>query len=397
VRAAAFTLLLLVSTLAAGQDRTVLYDNPTSLVTASRLTALGGAAVGLAENSESIPWNYASVAHRHPRRKGFDWDLTAGVLFSPFPTLRDRDNDGSQGNIVSPVDSQFGGLLQFKRVGLGGYARFSRQSLCNGNDCFVATAALGAFAVGFNALRDQLVFGIGASIAYASFELGGKTYEYRGFSLGGSALWRPLFLPFRIGVHGVTQTLGTPTFDPTTAPILPSGRAAWSNVVSPAHLSIGASARFGQGSWRYNRLSPSALKELPDEYNFAEVPHDLDPDDPRPPGRFMVTVQLDVILPVKNATTLSPFLLGTPTLGAGQGLYLVPRLGFEAEAIDHRLRLRIGGYLEPPFVEGSSIRPHGTFGSELFLFNIFADWSVSAAIDVAAHYMSLSFGLGWWS
>src|SRR5438132_2472963 len=89
-------LALAISSTAWAQDRTLLYVNPAPLVTASRLVALGGAAVALAENSESLPFNYAAAAHRHPRRKaGFDWDVTASVLFSPFPAMRDTDNEGA--------------------------------------------------------------------------------------------------------------------------------------------------------------------------------------------------------------------------------------------------------------------------------------------------------------
>ena len=56
--------------LAAAQSPTRLYDNPVPLVTSSRLVGLGGAAVGLAENSESLPFNYAAVAQRSPHRTG---------------------------------------------------------------------------------------------------------------------------------------------------------------------------------------------------------------------------------------------------------------------------------------------------------------------------------------
>ncbi len=372
--------------------------NPAPLVTASRLAALGGASVGLAENSESLPFNYAAVAHRHPRRsRGFDWDLTASVLFSPFPSLRDTDNEGFAPDTVAPVESQLGGLIQFSRFGIGAYLRGARKSVCVTNPCITSNAAQGSIVFGFNALRDQLVFGVGLFLAIADFRVMDKTYEYFGYNLGGGMLWRPSFWPFRIGIHGISETRGSPRFDPMMVQPLVPGRTVFTGVVSPARLSIGAAIRMGEGAWRFNRLSASALKELPDDFNFANAPHDLDPDDPRPPGRFLVTVALDIIFPVRGATTLTPFLLGTTPIAAGEGLYLVPRLGFEAEAIDHRLRLRSGGYLEPGFVEGSSIRPHGTAGFEVFLFNFLADWSISASVDFAARYLSMSFGVGWWT
>ncbi|MBK7859371.1 MAG: hypothetical protein IPJ65_12260 [Archangiaceae bacterium] len=392
-------LVLLVPSLAAADERSLLYVNPAPLVTASRLVAMGGAAVGLAENSESLPFNYAAVAHRHPHRAGnFDFDFTAGVLFSPFTGLRDTDNEGQPTtDVVAPVESQLGALIQFSRFGLGVSGRFSSKSLCPSPSCLSASANQWAVVFGFNVARDQLVFGIGAYIANANFKFEGNTYEYRGWNFGAGMLWRPIFYPFRIGVQFVSQTSGTPTFDTMKLPNLGGSRTAFSGVISPAKLSVGASARFGEGAWRFNRLSQSALKQLPDDFNFANVPHDLDPDDPRPPGRLLVTAGLDLIFPVHGATTLTPFVYDTPAVPTGENASVVPRLGFEVEAIDHRLRLRSGGYLEPPFVQGSSIRPHFTWGTEVFLLNIAADWSVSASMDIANRYLAMSFGIGWWT
>src|SRR5918911_1203100 len=98
-------LALTISSLAWADDRTLLYVNPAPLVTASRLQALGGAAVGLAENSESLPFNYATA------------DITA------------------------PVESQFGGLVQFNRFGIGAYGRVSTKGVCTAmSGCMTASA-----------------------------------------------------------------------------------------------------------------------------------------------------------------------------------------------------------------------------------------------------------------
>src|SRR5262245_10399527 len=111
---------------ASAQGRTLLYVNPAPLTTTSRLVGLGGAAVGTAEGAESMPFNYAAVPQRSPRRsRGFDWDVTLAVLFSPFPALRDVDNEGAPPTSIAPVDAVLGGLMQFKRVGIGAYSRLS--------------------------------------------------------------------------------------------------------------------------------------------------------------------------------------------------------------------------------------------------------------------------------
>ena len=324
------------------------------------------------------------------------------MLLSPASQLRDIDNDpNANQQIISPVEAQIGGFVQFKRFGLGAYTRLSQRGICvqadpTGMTCtsiLKAQQAQGALVFGFNLWRDQLVFGIGLFIASAEFDVGNTALKYLGVNVGAGALWRPAFLPFRVGLSAGTQTNGTPSDSTATL----AGRPAFAGIVAPAHISLGASARFGQGSWRYNRLSLSAMKELPEDFNFANVPHDLEPDDPRPPGRFLVTVQLDFVLPVSNATTMRTFLNGEPPVSTGASLSLVPRAGTEIEALDHLLRLRLGGYIEPALIAGTTVRPHGTFGLELFLIHVLFDWSVSAAADVADRFFSMSLGLGWWS
>ena len=63
---------------------------------------MAGASTGLAENTESIPTNYAAVAGRHPRRNRiWDWDYTLAFLAAPVASMRDVENDG-QGSRPSP-------------------------------------------------------------------------------------------------------------------------------------------------------------------------------------------------------------------------------------------------------------------------------------------------------
>ncbi len=193
-----------------------LYDNPSSLVTSSRLVALAGAAVGLAENSESIPFNYAAVAQRAVNRtRGFDFDLTAAIQLLPFDGLRNIDNEPSSPQIKEPVESQFGGYVQFKRFGLGAYARLSRRNICvtSCDNALTATTAQGAIVFGFNLLQDQLVFGVGLHISSGATFRPHTTpptpLNYTGFALGGGSLFRPHFFPMRFGMSFITAASGT--------------------------------------------------------------------------------------------------------------------------------------------------------------------------------------------
>src|SRR5207248_7065406 len=81
--------------------------------------------------------------------------------------------------------------------------------------------------------------------------------------------------------------------------------------------------------------------------------------------RWLFTTQLDIYLPVQNATYATAFLEqnnGAPVLNAGYQVALEPRAAVEKEAVADRLRLRLGGYLEPPLVATAPpVRPHVTF------------------------------------
>ena len=81
---------------------------------------------------------------------------------------------------------------------------------------------------------------------------------------------------------------------------------------------------------------------------------------------------------------------------AGNELYLVPRLGVEHEVLPKRLRLRTGVWLEPNLARGSALRPHVTFGFEVFTLRLYEDWTISAALDAAPRYFAASIGIGWW-
>ncbi len=110
-----------------------------------------------------------------------------------------------------------------------------------------------------------------------------------------------------------------------------------------------------------------------------------------------MTAQLDVILPVTGATTLTQYVMSSTPLPAGTSWTVVPRLGAEVEVVDHLLRLRGGTYVEPAFIATARPRGHGTGGFEVFLLHLLFDWSVSASVDGAPGFFSAAFGLGWWS
>lgn len=380
----------------------VLYVNPAALVTASRLVGLSGASTGLAENTESIPTNYAAAAGRHPRRdRSWDWDYTLAFLAAPVASMRDVENDGHGEQTIAPVEGQVGFTVQIQRFGVGIYSRGSTRGLCLTEACepgmeqLEAQSASGALVAGYSFLDDQLLIGAGFNMAFASFQYEQTLRGYLGLSLGLGVNWRPHFTPFRVGVSYVSQSNAEPQFDLAQSPTL-AGRPLYRGAVSPAKLSTGACTRVGKEAWRFNRQSPSAIREHPSHENLAKVPHDVI-EDWSPPGAVLLCAQLDVVFPVTGATTLTPFLLGGAAPSAGAYTTFIPRLGVEWEALTRLLRLRAGTYLHPAQIEGSTPRPHFTAGFELRVVRLFgADWSLSASTNLAPRLFTFSFGIGWW-
>ncbi|MEW5741960.1 MAG: hypothetical protein AB1938_23800 [Myxococcota bacterium] len=379
-----------------------LYVNPAALVTASRLVGLAGASTGLSENTESIPTNYAAAAGRHPRRdRNWDWDYTLAFLTAPVASMRDVENDGSGEQTIAPVEGQVGITVQIQRFGVGVYSRASTRGLCLTEACepgmeqLEAQSVSGALVAGYSFLEDQLLIGAGLNMAFASFQYEKTTRGYLGLSLGLGVNWRPHTLPLRLGVSYVSQSNADPQFDLDANPTL-AGRPLYQRAVSPPKLSFGACTRVGEEAWRFNRQSPSAIREHPSQENLARVPHDVI-EDWSPPGAVLVCAQLDVVFPVENATTLTPFLLGGAAPAAGAYTTFIPRLGVEWEAITRLLRLRAGTYLHPAQIEGSTPRPHFTTGLELRVVRLLgADWSLSASANLAPRLFTMSFGIGWW-
>jgi hypothetical protein len=128
---------------------------------------------------------------------------------------------------------------------------------------------------------------------------------------------------------------------------------------------------------------------------------DAHPDDPGTAAmtKFLITAQLDVFFPVQNAVAMAAF-LEQPTVDAipaGNNVSFELRLGVEKEVISDRLRLRLGGYLEPPINATGFLRPHVTFGGELYLFKLGRQrLSFGLAFDFASRYQNLSVAILTW-
>jgi hypothetical protein len=407
-------LALLFPLAAAAQDvprAERLYLNSSGVLLGStRVIALGGAYVGVAEGVAGFSSNLAALAHRSPHlNRPWDVGFTLSWLDVPFlaPQSRDLDNDGEADRAQSTRQLLGGVMLQYKRFGIGWYFRSTSLSYCKleGVECpsdhdrvyidVANTALAGAVALG----RDDFIIALGLYGAEATFSSAGQKRQYGDTGVEFDVLFRPHGLNYRVGVSVKPQVVAKYHEREGDAVTL-AERRLYSAVVSPAVLSLGGSMRLGEGSGNYNRLSPATRQDILERFGEAWVPGDV-PDD-APAGRWLITTQLDLISPTESTVPISSFVdlgvelgLREPEL-VGRESYVVPRLGAEHESIPGRLRTRLGTFLEPSPYRDHLPRPHLTGGLELFLFEYFDKWAASTSFDFARGYYNIGLSVGFW-
>lgn len=115
-----------------------------------------------------------------------------------------------------------------------------------------------------------------------------------------------------------------------------------------------------------------------------------------PRRHLLVSVDLILYGPVGNAIGIDAF-LGQTRRPRGDGWSTTFRLGLEGEPWAHRLKLRVGTYVEQARYEGVSARVHGTAGFDLRVFDLFGkSWRVTFVVDGARDYLSWGVSAGVW-
>jgi hypothetical protein len=411
--------LLLVPAVGAAQDTPRperLYINPMEMNPGPRALGLGGAFVGVAERAEGISSNLASLAQRNPLLYGsVDVEGTASWL-------------ASMGDNGPKSTEQFSAsfMLQIRRFGIGAYYRRNTQALCVAvyplkpcDDTLTVLVESKGFASAMSFLDDDLILGFGvmkpaAGLTYRYADsLSGDSEEwsygrdpliFQGYQLEGSLLYRPNGQPFRVGVRFQPETVGgferkynQARGDLQAVTVVSATHQVPSAVVTPGLVSVGASIRLGEGMRNYNRLSPKAREVMLERVGPAKTPAEVPYD--APSGSFLVTMQLDLLLATKGAIASSLYVTApepSPPPLAGEATLMVARLGVEHETLPGRLRLRAGTWFEPSLFAGLPQRGHGTGGADLRLFHFIIDWTVYAAVDLAAGSYLYTFGLTGW-
>lgn len=381
-----------------------LYFNPGTLLGSARVVALGGAYVGIAEGAAGFPSNLAALAHRGPALEK-DWDLgfTLSWLDLPFTNgrKRDLDNDGRPDESEDSRNLLAGVLLQYKRFGMGFALRNAGVSYCATAGCaeqserirVSLTQSVLAGAVAFG--QDDFILALGLYAAQASFRVssGGEDLRYGDTGVAVDMLYRPHGRAYRVGVTVRPEVVADWNPREGQSPVL-AGRTLFEAVVSPAVLSLGASWRLGEGSERYNRLSPAARRQLVIEGDALPVPAEEARD--LPAGRWLISAQVDLISGVDNAVPVRTFAATAEPETVGRGAEFAPRLGVEHDTVPGMIRLRAGVYAEQSPFEGRPPRPHVTGGFEVFVLRYWDDWAMTASFDLARRYTNVGLSVGFW-
>jgi hypothetical protein len=344
----------------------------------------------------------SSLAQRAPDLD-HNWDLQFAFNWQDVPLFspkqRDLDNDGVRDNTANSSRYLLGMMLQYGRFGFGTYLRTNTQSWCaSGTSCDPSdqvdikvqhTALAGAMALG----RDDLILGAGIYVADVAFDYKGQEWNYTGNGLELDMLYRPLGLPYRVGLSVKPEVVGHYQPSASQLPVV-AGRQLYAGVVSPGTISLGTAFRFGEGRENYNRLSPAARKDLGERIGEDWLPPLLPKGTPT--GSWLLVLQADYINAAENTVAMNTFTSFSPDVPVGRHGSILPRVGVEDDVLPGRLRLRAGSFLEPSPFPGVLPRPHATGGAEVFLFRYIDSLSLSFAYDLAKNYENFGLALTLW-
>ncbi|MFT7580471.1 MAG: hypothetical protein ACI9MR_002142 [Myxococcota bacterium] len=357
-----------------------LYRGP--LFTTSRITGLAGASAGVGVGIDGVLRNPASLANRSDTSTSwFDIDIALDFLAVRGDSI-DFDADG----VTTGADTE----IEAVNVGLGmNFGQFAVGlfvSTLNYGNASAQLDSVNVFIGGAYAFDEgALILGAGFDVRDVTLTLlqgpsTGRSEGLRGGSFALGLLWRPPTSPWRVG----GQVVFANTLEPATAD---PGARGLDAAVGPWQVVLGFSRFWGADRRRrYNTpLRGGPLQPSPG----AAV---LD-------RRYlMVSTDLVLVGPTTNTVNVEGFIAGDPRR-SGENISVSYHLGAESELINHRLRARLGAYLEPNRVAtGKLMRTHLTGGVELRLFEVLGfNLKATFAYDIAPDFRNILIGVGVWN
>lgn len=374
------------------------------VLASSRVTGMGGAYIGVAEDANGHMVNPASFTvrqfHNAVKHFAFGMALNVNTIAGGGRThqLSSLDTDFN-----SSTNTNIGFNLKWGGFGIGvhlvsqdydvnypqlvsGLEETSRRGELN--------QSLGGLGIAHSFGRDALAIGMMLQTAQVRLTAWDRTdteqftQTLRQNNLLFGVLYKPHGERFRIGA-----TLRTPSFGPTQegdqppdlVPIQPEAAAA------PWEIGIGGSWVFGPRV----RNVPALYLRKPARQRLREEGYSVVPP---PAYRRYVMVAADLIAIGKTPDAVSSISYLTQRLeSAGDDVDFALRLGVESEVIQNWLQVRAGTYWEPSRVAGVSGRLHGTGGFDVKIpLGNLTDLRVGPALDAADQFFRFSVGLGFW-
>jgi hypothetical protein len=365
----------------------------------TRYIGLAGAFVAVADDTEGVAINPASVAVRLP----YSWDAFSyafGVDISIATWL--PKNDIYNAPASAGAGSLFGSLsllVNYQHAGFG-VAAEAEQNAVSRETQGISTKLTANFglihtAIAYGYFNGQLELGAGLRMVGFSFDASESIVPLTaGLGYTAGLIVKPTKQQFRVGVTieqpinaKLPATAGTRavTADVPWTSALGFAYQFGPRRLNPPFVTVDARARRNTGGCE---PTPDDLKraarELFDEYEQSQT--------------FYVLLSTELAF-IEGG---GDFALGS-RLAIDRPL-ISPRLGLESEVLPSHLRLRVGSYLELPTTENASTRVHGTGGLDVKLFewdvfglvHPFDYWQLSLAADGARSYLNTSFSIGFW-
>jgi hypothetical protein len=400
---ATFGLACMLAPAASAQSETTFDTTRATITGSTRRIGLGGAFVAIADDTDGVGINPASVAVRLPY-SWYEWDYGVGLDVAVGAWLPKNDiyDQGDASDGKTALFGSLSAIAYHRHLGFGVAAEAQRNAATRRDQAQGIGTNLSAH---FGALH--------ASLAYGFLDgqlLLGAGPRFVGVSLSGSASSAPL----AAGVGYEAGVIVKPTLAPyriaaaVKSPIDARVRVEPDMVSSTVHvpweLAFGFAYQFGR-----RPLNPKfvTVDELARQRQAAPGAPLSKAERDRAESDLFDAYRANQRWYLLVSSELSLIQAGDAGL-AGQTAssrpLVSPRLGLETQAVPDRLRIRAGSYYEPAVTDGAESRVHGTAGFDVRLFewdifgflDPFGYWELSVGADAARAFLNTSFSLGFW-
>lgn len=368
----------------------------------TRFIGLGGAFVALAEDTEGVPINPASVAVRLP----YSWDAFSygfGVDFSVGTWLPKNDvynvPEDTEAENNGTLFGSLAAIVNVRHFGVGLSAEAEQNDVSTRTQG-VSKDRTGSFGLvhldaAYGYFEGQLLLGAGLRVVGMSFDGNdGGSLLTAGVGYKAGFIIKPTGTNFRLGV-AIQQPInaeleGEAGEEPTAVHIPWTASAGLAIQLSGRELNrpfITVGDRVEQNTRGREETDDDeeiAEKQLFDEYQKDQTFY------------LLLTSEVALLQGPRDVPLGNDVPIDRPLIS--------PRVGLETEVVPRWVRVRGGSYIELPVTEGGDARMHGTVGADIKLFPFsafgligpFDWWQFSFAADMAENYLNTGFSVGIW-